>query len=176
MNIDEPEEYSTLTCDGGTEIYASEEETVTVTGKELEEMMKKQIINNVTEFKTMAEEEIIDLFCDVNGLGTGLVPIDKFDLRPYTAEYYRKKFPNFPPQFYELMEKASQEKIANFTIEDKKDGMVKINEERIISFGGSSIEPESGTNEVSELQISDLSELDHMSLHPSEDLSSEKNI
>ena len=89
----------------------------------------------------MDESEIIDLFCDINGLGEGLVPIEKFDIRTYTASWYRRKFPNFPPQFYELMEKASQEKIANFTMDGKKEGMIKINEEQTISFGGTSNEP-----------------------------------
>ena len=176
MKIEEPEEYSELTCDGGNEISASEDETVTITAKELEDNMKKQIINNITEFKTMDESEIIDLFCDINGLGEGLVPIEKFDMRTYTASWYRRKFPNFPPQFYELMEKASQEKIANFTMDGKKEGMIKINEEQTISFGGTSNEPGSGSEDAADLdapplvgdekipkgdflQISDLSDL-----------------
>ena len=165
----EPQEYSTLTCDDETSISVSEEETVTVSSKELEALMKKQIINSVTEFKTMDEKEIVDLFCDVQGLGEGLIPIEKFDFREYTAEYYRKKFPKFPENFYELMEKASQEKIANFTVDKKKEetGMIRIEEETVVSFGDTTL-PTDG-NET-ELDISDLSELDHMSLHPSEDL------
>ena len=162
-----PEEYSTLTCDSETSISASEEETVTVSSKELEALMKKQIINSVTEFKTMDEKEIVDLFCDVQGLGQGLIPIQQFDFRSYTAEYYRKKFPQFPPNFYELMEKASLEKIANFTVDKKKEetGMIRIEEETVVSFGDTTL-PTDGAP----LEESDLSELDHMSLHPSGDL------
>ena len=167
MNNTDPQEYSTLTCDSDFEITASEEETVTVSSKELEAIMKKQIIDSVTEFKTMDEKEIVDLFCDVQGLGQGLVPIEKFDFRSYTAEYYRKKFPQFPPNFYELMEKASQEKIANFTVDKKKEdaGMIRIEEETVVSFGDTTL-PTDGAP----LEESDLSELDHMSLHPSGDL------
>ena len=163
----EPQEYSTLTCDDETSISVSEEETVTVSSKELEAIMKKQIIDSVTEFKTMDEKEIVDLFCDVQGLGQGLVPIEKFDFRSYTAEYYRKKFPQFPPNFYELMEKASLEKIANFTVDKKKEetGMIRIEEETVVSFGDTTL-PTDGAP----LEESDLSELDHMSLHPSGDL------
>ena len=36
MKIEEPEEYSELTCDGGNEISAREDETVTISAKELE--------------------------------------------------------------------------------------------------------------------------------------------
>ena len=179
-----PEEYSTLTCDSETEITASEEETVTVTGKELEAIVKKQIINSVTEFKTMDEKEIVDLFCDVQGLGEGLIPIQQFDFREYTAEYYRKKFPKFPENFYELMEKASLEKIANFTVDKKKEdaGMIRIEEETVVSFGDTTLPTDGAPLEESDapstmcddashqLDISDLSELDHMSLHPSGDL------
>ena len=167
-----PEEYSTLTCDSETSISASEEETVTVSSKELEALMKKQIINSVTEFKTMDEKEIVDLFCDVQGLGEGLIPIQQFDFREYTAEYYRKKFPKFPENFYELMEKASQEKIANFTVDKKKEetGMIRIEEETVVSFGDTTLPTDGAPLEESELDISDLSELDHMSLHPRGDL------
>ena len=166
-----PEDHTTTMDDDETTIYATNDEVVTVTQEEMNELVKKQIIECATEFKPMKEEELIDLFTEVSGLGSGLVPLEKFDFREYTAEYYRKRFPNFPLEFYDLMEKASSEKLANYAKKDifpeeKRGGMIRINEERIISFGGSGEEPNEGT----ELTAENLSELDHRALHPSDDL------
>ena len=168
MISEHPEDLLIEPCDEETTIHATDEQPETVTQEEYAEIVKKQILDCKTEFNPMTEDEIIDLFADVKGLGSGLVPLEKFDFREYTAEFYRKKFPHFPLDFYTLMEKASNEKLANYAKKDifpeeKRGGMIRVNEEHVISFGGTGVDSD-------ELEEPDLSDLDHMSLHPSDDL------
>ena len=58
------------------------------------------------------EAGLLDMFGELNAYreGEGKVEWDKVDYEIYGEDYYREKYPNFPPEWYALLVHASKEK------------------------------------------------------------------
>lgn len=110
----------------------NENETQTISTEEIQDIVKKQIEENKTEFCDMTAEQVVDLFDEFLDKG---VDLSKFDYRLYTKDYYAEKFPGFDPRFYECLEKASHEKFADQSEKKGWDNYTFENGEFVINFG-----------------------------------------
>lgn len=81
-----------------------------LTDEDIKKLVQKQLSESPIEYCTMSPEQIVDFADEVRERG---VPMELFDFRTFTAQYYREKFPGFPPEFYNCMEKASAQKFVD---------------------------------------------------------------
>ena len=112
----------------------NDNETVTISQSEIQDIVKKQVEENTTEYCDMSATQVVELFDEFIDKG---VDISKFDYRLYTRDYYAEKFPGFEPRFYDCLEKASHEKFADVSAKKGWNNYVYENGDFVISFGGS---------------------------------------
>ena len=75
---------------------------------------------NVSAWVTHDETDIMEMFSCLNAFkeGTDQVEWEKVDYEIYGEDWYREKYPNFPPEWYALLVQASREKFKDLTKDD----------------------------------------------------------
>lgn len=142
LNVDIKEiENLNISADAVNE--TDDNDTITTSQSEIQDLVKKQIEENTTEFCDMSAEQVVDMFDDFVDKG---VDISKFDYRIYTKDFYAEKFPGLDPRFYECLEKASYEKFADLSAKKGWNNYTYENGEFVISFGGT---PEEKKDDIS---------------------------
>ncbi len=78
----------------------------------------------------LEEADIIEMFGNFLNYDEPSIDIANFDFRTHTADWYKEKWPNFPDEFYNILEEASRVKIDD----KRKPTFTKIEKETTLKF------------------------------------------